>query len=448
MLLSTSLLEPRQHKAIKRLTRKRHTILVAETGAGKTVICLSAVETNIARKKLKRVIVSCPAKVVAQWPKEAAKWEHLRFLKVTPVIGDERKRREILKMHGHADVLVVSTDNLDWLLREKNHGADGIIIDELSKSSGKRAASLRTKARGDMFKWRVGMTASPVSEDFQKLYAMARVIDKGKALGTDFENYRRRYFTSDYKGYNWEIKDSSAEEIMGRIRKLVHLIPNNKAAALPLLIEDHVYFTLPSKTRTRYDEMREHMIHEEAVAVNEAVKSGKLRQIASGFLYWRDPGKPNIKRVRRFSKARRNAALSWLANVGDKEPVMIFYEFEAQGTDIKNALKLPTHDEAELMELFRGGEITRMVSQIKSMSHGIDGLQEFCSHVLFYHPVWSNDDSKQARDRIWRKGQSDTVRVGTLLAEDTLDDLVIARHLDKDEWMKLFERHLRGERIR
>ena len=62
-MLSENLLEPKQDDAIARLFAFDETILIAPTGAGKTIICLSAVKELIEAGVVKKVIVSCPAKV-------------------------------------------------------------------------------------------------------------------------------------------------------------------------------------------------------------------------------------------------------------------------------------------------------------------------------------------------------------------------------------------------
>ena len=141
-------LKTSQLPAIDRISTRRATLLVAPTGAGKTVICLSAVKKVVDANKIKRMIVACPAKVVGVWPKEVKKWDHLKGLEVITLTGDPAQRKKALKQN--ADVLVISLNNLDWLLDQK-HGADGIIIDELSKAAGKQTKGLNTKRRGDCF---------------------------------------------------------------------------------------------------------------------------------------------------------------------------------------------------------------------------------------------------------------------------------------------------------
>lgn len=424
-------LKTSQLPAIDRLSTRKSTILVAPTGAGKTVICLSAVKRVIDVNKIKCVIVACPAKVVSVWPKEVKKWDHLKGLKVIALTGDPAQREKALKQN--ADVWVISLNNLDWLLDQK-HGADGIIIDELSKAAGKQTKGLNTKRRGGCFIWRIGMTATPVSQDYQKIFSMARLADGGKALGTNKAEYLTKYFDSDYMGYNFTLKEGAAERIMKQIKKLVHIIDDTKEADLPKLHHHVIEFDMPRTTRKTYNRMKKDMVVDgvEADAVNAAVRDGKLRQMASGFFYDED------KQTTRLDDARRNAAVDWWIDSG-KPRAVLFYEFVAQGDMLKRVFAKHL---APSTEEFMAGKGKVLVAQISALSHGVDGLQDVCSHALMYHPMWSRDATEQAEGRLWRTGATEEVHITTLMCEDTLDALVALRVEDRGEWMKLFKQHL------
>lgn len=421
-MLSEKLLSEKQQAAVDRLYENYATVLIAPTGAGKTVICLTAVNELIAAGALKRAIVACPAKVVDVWPKEAAKWAHLQELRVSPLKGSKGRRLSLLMdaWEQGSDVLVVSLNNLDWLLQQ-DHGADGIIIDELSKAAGKQTAKLKHKKYAANLNWRVGMTATPVSQDFEKLQKMTRIVDDGKALGRNHQRYLETYFYSDYMGYNWTLRDGAAEQIMAQVSPLIHAVEDTKEDELPPLTHETIRFKMPAETRETYDEMRRHMVVGEVEAANEAVKSGKLRQIASGFLY--EDGEAHY-----LDGARVNAAAKWCDSLAGK-PGLIFYEYVEQGNRLSN---------------FVGRNIK--LAQVQSMSHGVDGLQHDYADVLFYHPVWSRDAAEQAVGRVWRTGQTKPVTVTTLVCDDTLDDLVLSRVEDRGEFMKLFIKHLKQEK--
>ena len=418
-MLSVKSLTPDQQRAITKLIERDATLLVAATGVGKTVICLTAIKELIEMCHVRKVIVACPAKVLENlvWPVEAAKWKHLRDIRVLQLQGTAQNRIKQL-LSCEAEIIVVSLNNLEWLLAQ-DHGSDGIIIDELSKAAGRQTKSLKSKKKAGMLKWRVGMTATPVSQNFEKLCPMCRVIDGGAALGTNKQKFMEQYFYSDYMGYNWSLRDGADAQILKKVASLVHLVKDNKAKTLPPLRESLLRFDMPAKTREVYNEMKKHMVTDDREAANEAVKSGVLRTIASGFTY-RDDHSVVI-----HDWARHDAMKEWAAAL-DGRPGLIFYEFVFQGV---------WNDTAPSNVTF---------AQINAMSHGVDGLQHEFADVLFLQPVWSRDAHEQAIGRVWRQGQTKEVTVTTLICNDTLDDLVVARVEDRGEWMKLFKQHLAG----
>jgi superfamily II DNA or RNA helicase len=246
-MLNESNLSPDQQKAITRLIEYDATLLVAATGVGKTAICLTAIEELMEMNYLRKVIVAAPARVIENlvWPNEAAKWKHLRGLRVLQLQGTAQNRIKQL-LSCEAEIIVVSLNNLDWLLMQ-DHECDGIIIDELSKAAGKQAKKLKSKKFGGQLKWRVGMTATPVSQDFFKLYPMCRILDHGQALGTNKQKYMEKYFYSDYMGHNWSLRDGADEQIMAQVAPLVHLVADNKAETLPALHEHVIRFDMPAR---------------------------------------------------------------------------------------------------------------------------------------------------------------------------------------------------------
>lgn len=418
---SLMVLTPDQEAAISRLYEHDATILVAGTGVGKTAIALTAIAELVEAGALHKAIVAAPAKVVERlvWPNEAAKWPHLRDVRVLQLEGTSQQRTKALMSSGEAStIIMVSLNNLDWLLAQ-DHDCDGIIIDELSKAAGKQTAGLKSKKKAGRLKWRVGMTATPVSQDFQKLYGVCRILDGGAALGTNKQKFLQAYFYPDYMGYNWTLRANADKEIMKKVASLVHLVTDNKAKTLPAKRERVIKFDMPMSTRETYNEMKKHMVIDDREAANQAVKSSVLRQVASGF-YYSDAG-PSVT----LDTARAAAAMKWAKGLNGA-PGIIFYEFVEQHDQL---LSLPENI---------------MLAQAQSMSHGIDGLQDVYADVLFYQPVWSRDTAEQAVGRVWRQGQTKPVTVTTLVCRDTLDELVMARVEDRGQWMELFKQHLKG----
>ena len=408
-----------QQKAVDHLYGQDNSILVAATGAGKTCITLTAVAELQAKGVIGSVVIAAPAKVIETgvWPVEASKWAHLRGLRIVAVVGTPEQRGQLVA--APADIYVVSLNNLGSFLHLK-HGCDGIVLDELSKASGKQARRLASRKYGSMFKWRVGLTATPVSQDFTKLFSMVKILDG--SLGRSKEKYMNEYFTCDHHGYSWTIREGSEQKILDKIAHLVHVVPDNKADTLPPLFREEIRFNMSPEAREAYDDMRRDMVALDIDKPNAAAASGALRQIATGFLYDRV-----TDGVITLDTARFDALLQWHAAL-DGRPGLIFYEYVEQGRQIAAARLANT-----------------TAYQITSMSHGVDGLQDKFADACMVQPNWSNDVRLQSEGRLWRTGQKKPVHITTLVCSDSLDDVVIDRVEGREGWMERFLKHLGGK---
>ena len=76
--------------------------LFLDMGLGKTVTTLTAVkELKYNRFQVCKVLVIAPKKVAeGTWTKEAAKWDHTKMLRVSPVLGSQARRIRALKHTG------------------------------------------------------------------------------------------------------------------------------------------------------------------------------------------------------------------------------------------------------------------------------------------------------------------------------------------------------------
>jgi SNF2 family DNA or RNA helicase len=434
------LLTDEQVNAVAFITSNPHGVIIAPTGVGKTIISLTA----IAEIKQK-VIVAAPPKVLANWPVEAQKWDHTKHLKLTILDGPPEER--LAKLQKPADVLLVSLNSLGWLLDQK-HNATAIIIDELSKAAGKQTAKLKNK-KTDQIKRRYGLTATPVSESFIKLYAMFRIIDGGQALGRNNQLYLQKYFyPTDYKQYRWKLSPGSDLLIMSRIKHLIYDVKTNKADTLPPIEHEEIVFDMPPTTRALYAQMKTDLLIEtqtgaDAVAVNLAVLSGKLRQLCSGFVIAEDGS------VIDYDHARAQTLIKVLPATA-----LIIYEYDHQRKHIEKQMRLHDKravsvyggsDAKKAIKLFKDKQVDYLIAQQNTLSHGIDGLQYVTNNIIFYQPLWSNDNYVQAIGRIWRQGSPfNVVTSTTLVCDNTIDDLVINRLNNKAAYMDLFLQHLRG----
>ena len=67
---------------------------------------------------------------------------------------------------------------------------------------------------------------------------------------------------------------------------------------------------------------------------------------------------------------------------------------------------------------FLKGELDILIAS-KTISTGIDGLQNVCHRIVMNELPWTSADFDQIKGRIWRSGQSDPVEIVVMIAEGT-----------------------------
>ena len=82
-----------QRHCISRILKTKKIGLFLDMGLGKTVTTLTAIrELKYNRFQVRKVLVIAPKKVAeGTWTREKDKWDHTRMLRVSPVLGRDRK---------------------------------------------------------------------------------------------------------------------------------------------------------------------------------------------------------------------------------------------------------------------------------------------------------------------------------------------------------------------
>ena len=105
-----------QQYAIDYIIRNKESGIFLDMGLGKTVITLTAIDELMYNSfEVKRVLVVAPLRVARDtWSSECDKWDHLKHIKMSLILGDERER--IRAINRNADIYVINRENLAWLI--------------------------------------------------------------------------------------------------------------------------------------------------------------------------------------------------------------------------------------------------------------------------------------------------------------------------------------------
>ena len=292
--------------------------MLLEMGLGKTVITMTAIDILINEMfEVDRVLVIAPKRVAEDtWTREHAKWDHLRHLRVSKVLGPPEQRRRALVTD--ADIYVIGRDNVVWLVDlyqklKTGWPFDMIVIDELSSFKNPQAKRFRALRKVMPKVSRVvGLTGTPSANGLMDLWAEIYLLDRGERLGQTLGAYREKYFRpgarNGYIVFKWEPLRGAREKIEAAISDICISMSAADYLKLPKRIDNRIPVKLSPQEMKQYKTMEaEQLLHiddEDVVALNAAAVMTKLLQIANGSVYSHEGNA--VPRKRRVSVRRQS----------------------------------------------------------------------------------------------------------------------------------------------
>ena len=146
---------------------------------------LTAIDNLLWLGDINKVLVIAPLRVAEDtWSTEIDKWDHLKHLRISKVLGKEKDRMKAL--NTSADIYVINRENVEWLVKNNftTWDFDMVVIDELSSFKSAKAKRFRElrKVR-PYFKRIVGLTGTPAPNSLIDLWPQVYLLDGGNRLG-------------------------------------------------------------------------------------------------------------------------------------------------------------------------------------------------------------------------------------------------------------------------
>jgi len=85
------------------------------------------------------------------------------------------------------------------------------------------------------------------------------------------------------------------------------------------------------------------------------------------------------------------------------------------------------------MDDWRAGKIPVWVANPASLSHGIDGIQDSCSTIVWMSLTYSLEQYEQTNARILRTGQGKAAKIFRIMAAESIDWVVASALENKSE---------------
>ncbi len=425
-----------QNYATKFIVSKKISAILLAMGLGKSVITLTAIdELMLDLFDVSKVLVIAPLRVAkSTWPSEIKKWDHLKDLTYSVVVGSKSERIKALTKKAH--IYIINRENVVWLVDKSGYtfDFDMVVVDELSsfKSySSKRFKSL-IKVRPKV-KRIVGLTGTPSSNGLMDLWAEFRLLDFGERLERYITHYRNKYFLPDKRNgmqiFSYKPREGAEKDIYKRLSDITISMRASDYLTMPRLISREVKVELDIKEKKIYEKFKKDMVAEikgkEIDAINAAALSNKLLQMASGSIY-------DEKALAHHIHDKKLDKLEDLIEGANGKPVLVAYWFKSDKERITKRFHVREIKTAEDIQDWNDGKIPVAILHPASAGHGLN-LQSGGATLIWFSLIWSLELYQQTNARLFRQGQKETVVIHHIVCVGTIDEQVIKALKRKDK---------------
>ena len=423
-------LRPYQTEAAVFLGTHDRAMVLAPVGAGKTAITLTAMQAS----PVLRWLVLAPKRVATSvWSAEARKWAPNLHLGVC--VGTPAQR--LAALHSDVKIVVTNYDNLQWLA-EQELDFDGIVFDELTRlknPSGARFKALLKVIEPMTVRW--GLTGSFTSNGLEDVFGQCKIVDQS-LLGRSQGAFMQTYFVLINPEYGeWMPRPHALRNVMARIKPATYLLePGEYADKLPPChtVELHCNMEMD-----RYKEMKKDFVlrfgDTQIAAINAGVVTGKLQQMASGFIYATDTwaGEKSFITTSTgiWMSHHKFNLLDDLLEENQRANTIVAYTYKEELAELKRRYPhAVTLDDKDAIDRWNAGKVELLLVHPKSAGHGLN-LQHGGCRMVFLSLPWSLELYEQTVGRIHRSGQAHDVWVYVLLTNDTVDEKIWGALHDK-----------------
>lgn len=445
-MLNESNLHNYQKACVQHIIANPYCGVFLDMGLGKTVSTLTAINYLMNDYcEINSVLIIAPKRVAESvWQEEAEKWEHLKNLSFSKIVGPKLQRLNATRLK--ADIHIISRDNIAWLctLYGGRLPFDMVVIDELS--SFKSYKSVRFKAMRTArpyIKRFVGLTGTPAPNGLIDLWPQIYLMDRGDRLEKTITRYREKYFrperTNGHIVYSYRLLSDSEQAIHKKIQDICISMRADDYLEMPMRTDNYINLKMPNSLKKRYDDFEKNKVLDllshndsenelnEISAINAAALSNKLLQFANGAIY--DENK-NIFPIHDI----KLEALKEIVENSNGQSVLIAWTYQFDRDRILEYLKEYKPRELKTkkdIDDWNNNKIQVMLAHPASAGHGLN-LQAGGNIIVWFGQTWSLELYQQFNARLYRQGQQNHVIIHHLILLGTHDEDVVKALKNKD----------------
>ena len=410
--------------------------------------------------KVKKVLIVAPTSVCAVWPKEFNDYADFKYT-VKVLLGDKKSRIKALDDLDKFpfEALKVAVINYESTWREDifdrllAYDADLIIADESQRIKTHDAAQSKAMHQlGDKARYKLILSGTPVQNEAVDIFSQYRFLDP-TIFGMNFYAFRGRYCVMG--GFNRKqiVQYRDLDALIKKEHSIAYRVTKEEALDLPEQTFENRYITLSKKERNIYDKLRRDSFAEldgggTITATTVLTRLLRLQQFTGGFLVEDDAARPQL-----VSRGKLDALADILQDyvVEGKKKLVIFARFIPEVMEIiklandiagKHGMKtvaiygdIKKELRGDIVQQFQTDPATMVfVGQIDTAGTGI--TLTAADTCVYYSENFNYATYEQSLSRIHRIGQRHPCTYIHLVAEKTVDELILKSLAAKEDLAK------------
>lgn len=431
------------------LTMHKRAFNLSEMGVGKSAAALWAADYLMETKRVQRVLVLTPLSTVERvWKNDI--FDVLMHRTAVVVHGTREQREKALAIN--ADFYILNHDGvgISWITDHirKRPDIDLVIVDEASmfRNHGtKKYKALVKMLRDDQRLWL--LTGTPCPNAPTDAWALAKLVSPARV--PQFFGAFKRQTMAQMSQFKWVPRPDAYSIAYEAMQPAVRYKKADCLDLPPVMTEDRECELTKEQAKAFFDmrtvmmaEAKEHQI----TAVNAADKINKIRQILCGAV--KDPNTdeylslPHGPRTSVLLEAIEQASAKVIVVVPFKG---IIKELEKEvakhySVAVLNGDVSPKVRDKIIRAFKESVDPHVLLCHPKVMAHGLN-LTE-ADTLIFYAPIYSNDEFQQVTERFNRAGQTrkmTIIRIAAHPVEWKIYKMVDTKKVTQDNILSLYE---------
>lgn len=430
---------PFQKAGIEFIQEQKNVLIADEMGLGKTIQSIGYINLN---SNIKKVLIICPSSLKINWKNELEKWL-IRDFDIKILNGNSLGDITITNYESTKKYFdILKTRHWDLLILDESHYIKNYKAKRTQQITGYFDENKKwIRGLKDFATQKILLTGTPILNRPMELFTQLKVL--GNELGKNFFQFRDSYIEMGEYG---AIGAKNLEDLQKKLRKSCMIRREKKDVLLELPNKIRQIITLPSSILSKEDiEENKKIIQYIAENWDEATENLKT---GKGYQF------DEISIIRhKTSLAKVPYVIEHIENVLENEDKIVIFAHHHDVIDqiyekFKDISVVATGNESlkerdEAINRFQNDpEIKIFIGSIQAMGVGITLTAS--STVIFAEIEWRPGDLTQAEDRLHRIGQKTTVQSQYIVVDDSIDNYMIKKILEK---METIEKVVNSDKI-